>query len=67
MTVAELIEHLKTFPQELQVVYSRYSEQCLMEKDDLYTASLQPPRNDGWVGDKRPDKECMEYLCFPGN
>lgn len=67
MTVTELIEHLKTFPQELQVTYSCCSEQCLMNKEDIDVRSLQLPRNDGWVGDKRPDKECMEYLCFPGN
>lgn len=67
MTVAELIKHLKTFPQELQVVYSCCSEQCLMKEDDIYIASLGLPRPDGWVANKRPDKDCMEYLCFPGN
>lgn len=67
MTVAELIEHLKTFPQELQVAYRCYSEQCLMEKDDIMIQSLQHPRNDGWIGNDRPDKECMEYCVFPGN
>lgn len=67
MNVAELIEHLKTFPQELLVAYRCYSEQCLMEKDYIMTESLQPPRNDGWIGNVRPDKERMEYLVFPGN
>ena len=67
MTVAELIEYLKTKPQEIQVVYAKYSEQCLMEPDDIEVRDLCKPREDGWVHDSRPDKETQSYLVFPGN
>lgn len=67
MTVAELIQLLKTYPQDLSVVYCLHSEQCLMEADDLDVAELCYPRRDGWVQDKRPDMPSKKYLRFPGN
>ena len=50
-----------------KIVYKKYSEQCLLEKDDIETADLCAPRADGWVENKRPDKESQTYLAFPGN
>lgn len=67
MTVKELIAILQSKPQDIQVVYSRYSEWCLLESDDIGTKFLCPPRPDGWVHDARPDKPKQDYLTFPGN
>lgn len=67
MTVRELIEVLGTYDPELPVCYELYSEQAMLKAGYLKVEELQPPRNDGWVHDKRPDKEVMKYLVFPGN
>jgi hypothetical protein len=67
MTVAELIEVLKTKPQDLQVIYRCYSEYCLMEAKDIEITRQVPPRADGWVANRRPDKPEQDYLTFPGN
>ena len=67
MTVKELIKFLQTQPQDLQVCYRLYSEQCLLNADDIYIQEFQPPRNDGWVHSARPDKPKQSYLVFPGN
>ena len=67
MTVKELIELLQTKPQDLLVAYDLYSEQVLLEADDIRIKTLCEPRPDGWVHDKRPDKPTREYLIFPGN
>lgn len=67
MTVAELIEHLKTVPQDLPVAYRRYSEQCLLDVTDIYVDTLCEARADGWVANARPDKPTIDYLIFPGN
>jgi len=67
MTVAELIEHLKTFPQDLPVAFQCYSEQALMKPGDIAIKQCQPPRKDGWVHDARPDRPSVPYLVFPGN
>ena len=67
VTVADLIEHLKTKPQNLPVAYRRFSEQCLLDLDDIYIIEKCLPRSDGWVQDKRSDMETQEYLMFPGN
>ena len=65
ITVKELIESLKDYPQDLLVVYSLYSEQILLEEDDLEVEELCLPRNDGWVANKRPDKPRQNYLVLP--
>ena len=67
MTVRELIEVLKTKPLDLKVAYKRFSEQVLLEVDDIKTEELCKPRPDGWIQDKRPDMESETYLVFPGN
>jgi hypothetical protein len=67
MKVSELIELLKTYPQDLPVVYEMMSEHCLLEGKDIVVKSLCFQREDGWVANKRPDKPTIEYLVFPGN
>lgn len=58
MTVSELIEYLKTQPQNLQVVYRCFSERCLLTEDDLEIESLCVPRNDGRETLRKP---CTYY------
>lgn len=67
MTVAELIETLKTFPPDLPVVYQCCSEYNTLEAHQLTVDELCQPRPDGWVHEKRPDKPSIKYLAFPGN
>lgn len=67
MTVEELINHLEGFPKDLQVVFQCHSEYLLLEARDIGIAELCEPRPDGWVHDKRPDKETQDYVVFPGN
>jgi len=67
VTVAELIEFLKTQPQDFLVAFKLYSEQCLLESGDITIAELGEPRNDGWVPNARSDRPKRTYLLFPGN
>ena len=67
MTVSELIEFLKTQPQDLQVAYTRYSEQCLLDCEDIEITECCEPRLDGWIHHQRDDKPSQMYLMFPGN
>jgi len=67
MTVAELIDFLRGEPQDMQVAYRLYSEQCLLTLDEIKVAELCYPRSDGWVQNKRPDMESQPYLLLPGN
>jgi len=67
MTVAELIEVLKSYPQDLPVAYQCYSEQVLLETNELRIKNLCESRNDGWLANERPDKPSFPYLVFPGN
>ena len=67
MTVSELIEHLKIQPQDLPVAYSLFSEQKLLECDEIEIVVACVPRYDGWVENSRPDRPDQEYLLFPGN
>lgn len=67
MNVAELIDLLKTQPQDLQVIYLCYSEAVLLEAEDIYVGEACEPRLDGWVQNKRPDMPTRKYLVFPGN
>ena len=67
MTVAELIEFLKTKPQDIQVGQSMYSEYCLTDPEDIHIVKCCLPRNDDWIHGARPDKPSQDYLMFPGN
>jgi len=67
VTVAELIHFLKTQRQDVQVAYRCFSEQCLLETNDIEVMDLCHPRPDGWVQNKRPDMETETYLVLPGN
>lgn len=65
MTVAQLIEYLKTQPQDLLVAYEIHSEQCLLELDDIMILDLCVARPDGWIQNKRPDMPTVKYLVLP--
>ena len=67
MLVSELIEFLQKQPPNLLVAYQKYSEQCLLEADEIRIEDKCHPRPDGWVQDKRPDMDTTRYLLFPGN
>lgn len=67
MTVAELIEFLKTQPQDAPVAYCEYSYYSAMKPEDISMMELQVARIDGYVGDRRPDKPTQQWLVFPGN
>lgn len=67
MIVKELIELLQTFPQDLPVAFPQYSEYRLLEAADIAVQECSYVRDDGWVHEKRPDRETMPYLMFPGN
>ena len=67
MNVAELIAFLQTQPQDLQVAYQCYSEQCLLKADEIELKDACEPRPDGWIQHKRPDMPTQTYLLFPGN
>lgn len=67
MTVAELIAFLQTQPQELQVVYRCFSEQVLLEANEIEIVEKCSARPDGWIQNKRPDKPTQMYLMLPGN
>lgn len=67
MIVSELIEYLQRQQQDLPVAIEMYSEQCLLDVEDMKIKELCEARPDGWVEDKRPDKPCRLYLVFPGN
>ena len=67
MKVSELISFLEKQPADLTVVYTLYSEQCVLEADDIVIETMCAPRADGWVQDLRPDMPSQTYLVFPGN
>lgn len=67
MTVAELIEFLKTQRQDLQVAHQMCSEACVLEADCIGEVQACIARPDGWVQNKRPDMPTQTYLMFPGN
>lgn len=67
MTVGQLIEELKKYPQDIQVARELHSEQFLMGEDDFFIDELCEPRNDGWIQNKRPDMKSQKYLLFRGN
>lgn len=65
MTVAELIDFLKTQPQDLQVAYYHHSEQALLEVDSIEIVEACLPRADGWIHDKRRGMPTQNYLMLP--
>ncbi len=67
MTVAQLIEFLKTQRQDLQVAHYMMSEACLLEAEHIHEEDACVARPDGWVQNKRPDMPTQTYLMFPGN
>lgn len=67
MIVKELIELLKTYPENLPVCYSKFSEYCMLEMEDIKTKVLGASRPDGWVAERRSDKPECTYLVLPGN
>lgn len=67
MTVSELIEFLKTQPQDIQVAYNLFSEHCLLDVRDIKVTAACEARADGWVQRKRSDMPTQTYLIFPGN
>ncbi len=68
VTVKELIEFLQTQQQDLPVAFECYSEQVLLDLNNIKVVSHCEPRaEDGWIQDYRPDKPAREYLMFPGN
>lgn len=48
MTVSELIDFLKTQPQDMQVIYRCYSEHAELEADGIYIGAACESRSDGW-------------------
>lgn len=67
MTVADLIKFLKKQPQNLPVAISMYSEQCMLNTNEIQIEEFCEPRPDGWIQNKRPDMPYQKYLLFPGN
>lgn len=67
MTVKELIEFLQTQPQDLQVAYRCFSEQLLLDGEDILILTASEPRPDGWIQNLREDMPSQTYLMFPGN
>lgn len=67
ITVAQLIEYLQKQPQDLLVCHGMYSEQILLNTNQIIIVELSKPRPDSWIQDKRSDKDSQTYLKFPGN
>lgn len=67
MTVAELIEFLKTQPQDLRVAHGMYSEAALLTTAGIHVEEWCVARPDGWIHWIRNDKPSESYLMFPGN
>lgn len=67
MTVSELIELLKTYPQDLLVAREIYSEQYLLKPENLTIDVLCEPRRDGSIQNYRKDKPYRQYLVIDGN
>ena len=67
MTVAEFIAYLQTQQQDLQVAHEQFSEQLLLDTDDIKIKQACEPRSDGWIQNKRDDMPTQTYLMLPGN
>lgn len=66
MKVSELIKFLKKQPQDIDVAYVCYSENTMLEAEDIKVVQLSVDREDGWIPNSRPDKAQKPYLLFPG-
>jgi hypothetical protein len=66
-TVADLIKFLQFQNQDALIGFALFSEQCLMDLDEIVVIEACKPREDGWIQNKRPDMEAQAYLIFPGN
>lgn len=66
MTVADLIEFLKTQDQTLPVVYIRYSDYDKLEADLIDVQELCLSRPDGHVQGYRRDKLTNQILSISG-
>ena len=67
MTVAELIQILSKFDQNLPVAYEKYSEFALLDERSIRVETLGMPRADGWVHSFWRDTSSQQYLVLPGN
>lgn len=67
MTVGELIEELKKYPQHIPVCYECYSEYCALDPEDIDMKLAQHVRPDRWVHGYRSDKPAIQWLVLPGN
>lgn len=67
MNVAELIAFLQKHPSDMPVAYRKWSEQTMLEPEQIKVMELCETRIDGWVQDRRPDMPTKYYLVFPGN
>lgn len=62
MTVAELIEELKKYPQDLQVILDQFSDYITIDKNNITVTNQCVPRPDGVIQASRPDKSIQPYL-----
>jgi hypothetical protein len=67
VTVADLIAFLQAQPQHMRVAYRLWSEAVLLEKGDIKLVDACPPRADGWIHTRRPDKPTETFLMLPGS
>lgn len=67
MKVRELVALLQAMPQEIEVAYQCFSEQVLMDAEEISVRSLSVARVDGWIQNSRHDMPTQDYVLFPGN
>lgn len=67
MKVKDLISFLEKQDPEMLVVYTKYSDQLLLEVDSFNIEELCVARSDGWVQNWRKDIPTVEYLVIDGN
>lgn len=66
MTVAELIAELQKYPKDMLVAFPMWSEQLLLDKDNINVKKLCKVREDGWIQNYRSDKPHVDYLVLGG-
>jgi hypothetical protein len=64
ITVEGLITLLQGLPPDLPVAVPQYSENRLLEANDLNVSDLCDPRPDGWLQNRRPDMPTRKYLVI---
>jgi len=64
MTVKDLIDLLKKFPEDMPVVYQEYSDYSELTEGAITVQELQFPRGDGYVGGFRADKPSQKWLAI---